>query len=773
GQVRPLELDVRGRRPRPGRRRRRAGDPGVHGPHGRPGRLRRPARRDAPAPAVRLPGHAPPLLALHARDGRAAVRHPARALPRGRRHADRELGARPHDDARLRRRLDPAHRRRADHPRGGDRPAPARQRRPPGRRHHGDARARVHPGLERHPDALRDPPGLPPDAAREGGGPHARGLHRDRRPQEGVVVALRQVHGLAAEGLVRRGRDGGERLRLLAPAEADRQPLALPDDAAGVRRRARRPLRDGAEPGGRLDPLRPAAPRARPHEVARGARPRRPRDGALLEGLARDPLRRGEDGGHRHGGLPDARRRARGEGGPLHEHAAAAAVARQGDRPAGRRPLGAVVRLPPRPPDQGPLRGLRARAGLADPEPDVGLPRARRRAGAECGGGAQGDQRLRPDHGRARRRLRAAQGRRHDLLRLLDLLRVLRGRRQPDPPPRAGRPLRARRLRLARVGLGVAREPARPLQPGVRRPRGQAVVGAQEARLVGRGEREVGGLRRPRLPARQATRVPARRPRGGDGRDPGRRPVHDDARRPRTPLQRQRAARRAAADALRAARVARPQRPLSARRREPGGDHVGSRREPDRGTAGRALPARGVDLPAHGAPHRRPDEPQPPVARRAAARDVRGDRPGARRVEGDRRRRVDGRRDAARGDRGAREGHEPRQAAADRRRRAAPDLPAVALRHLRLDGAGGHGRRGERPRGDVGRPERDDPRVQGVPLRGARGPALGRDDGAPRGSRHVVARRGGERGSSRREPRARGRDGPGHLRLRRREPGAI
>ena len=36
------------------------------------------------------------------------------------------------------------------------------------------------------------------------------------------------------------------------PAEDHRQPLALPDDAARARRRARRAVRDGPEPGGRL-----------------------------------------------------------------------------------------------------------------------------------------------------------------------------------------------------------------------------------------------------------------------------------------------------------------------------------------------------------------------------------------------------------------------------------------------------------------------------------------------------------------------------------------
>jgi formate dehydrogenase major subunit len=81
----------------------------------------------------------------------------------------------------------------------------ARQRRAPGRRDHGDARPRVDPGLERHPHALRDPPGLPADASCPGGGRHARVLRRGLGPQEGLVGPLRRVHRLVAEGLVRRG----------------------------------------------------------------------------------------------------------------------------------------------------------------------------------------------------------------------------------------------------------------------------------------------------------------------------------------------------------------------------------------------------------------------------------------------------------------------------------------------------------------------------------------------------------------------------------------
>ena len=84
----------------------------------------------------------------------------------GGRGAVPELRPRAHVGVLLRRRLDAAHRRRPVHPHRGHHAAPARQHRPAGRRHHGAARARVDPGLDRHPDALQHPARLPPDAAR-------------------------------------------------------------------------------------------------------------------------------------------------------------------------------------------------------------------------------------------------------------------------------------------------------------------------------------------------------------------------------------------------------------------------------------------------------------------------------------------------------------------------------------------------------------------------------------------------------------------------------
>ncbi len=89
---------------------------------------------------------------------------PARRVPADRRRVLPRL--RPGADRRdlLRRRLDAAFGRRADHPHRGDPAAAARQHRPARRRHPRAARPRLDSGLDRHPDALRHPARLPADA---------------------------------------------------------------------------------------------------------------------------------------------------------------------------------------------------------------------------------------------------------------------------------------------------------------------------------------------------------------------------------------------------------------------------------------------------------------------------------------------------------------------------------------------------------------------------------------------------------------------------------
>ncbi len=316
---------------------------------------------------------------------------------------------------------------------------------------------------------------------------------------------LRQVHRLAAQGLLRRRRDGGERLRLPAPAEDHRQPLALPDDAARARRRPRRPLRDGPEPGRRLAALGVAAARARPPQVAGGARPVRARDGDVL--ARRPEVRSGE-------------LRPEDIQTEVFLMPAASHVEKDGHFTNTQRLLQWHDKAMEPPGDARSelwfmhhlLSGcasttrLRGRPRLADPQPHVGLPRARRDPRARRRGRAARDQRLRHGDGRAGVGLRRAQGRRLDGVRLLDLRRLLRGRRQPDAPPRARRPRRPRRLGVAGVGVGVAGQPPHALQPRLGRPRRAS---------RGRSASATSGGTRPRRSGRATTcrtsRPPSRR----------------------------------------------------------------------------------------------------------------------------------------------------------------------------------------------------------------------------------------------------------------------
>ncbi len=264
--------------------------------------------------------------------------------------------------------------------------------------------------------------------------------------------------------------------------------------------------------------------------------------------VARGARRRAAHRGHPDRGVPDARGVARGEGGLVHPDAAAGAVARPGARAARRRPQRPVVHLPPVQARARALRGHAPRRATGRSRTSRGTTATRSRRPSSCCARSTGSNVDR----RARAGVRGARQRRQHGLRLLDLLGRLRRRRQPGPQPRS-----------RQLGLGLAREPPHPLQPRVRRSRGQPVVGAQALHLVGR--REVDRPRRPGLPGRQAAVLPRARRLAGHGRDRRRRPVHHDGRRPRLAVRAERPARRADADPLRAARVAGHQPALSAR----------------------------------------------------------------------------------------------------------------------------------------------------------------------------------------------------------------
>ena len=81
-------------------------------------------------------------------------------------------------------------------------------------------------------------------------------------PPAGFWSIDARLHRLAAEGVVRRRGDGGERLLLRPPPAHDRRPLRLPDAAGHGGRRRRGLLRHGREPDGRRGQRPPEPQRA-------------------------------------------------------------------------------------------------------------------------------------------------------------------------------------------------------------------------------------------------------------------------------------------------------------------------------------------------------------------------------------------------------------------------------------------------------------------------------------------------------------------------------
>ena len=406
-------------------------------------------------------------------------------------------------------------------------------------------------------------------------------------------------------------------------------------------------------------------------------------------------------------------------------------MAGEGGR-ADRRPaLGPVVLLPPGPDGQGAVGGVDGLARRARAEARLELRGRGLRGG--CGAVGRGrpaaDQRLRRRHRQGRRQLPRAQGRRLHRLRLLDLLRRLRGRGEPGRAPHAA--LGAGPVRR-RVGLDVAREPPRALQPRLGGPGRQAVERAEEARVVGRRQGRVDRPRHPGLPADH--RAPARPGEGHGGpRGPARRRrVHHAGRRQGVAVRAQRRGGRAAAHALRGPRVAGAQpalRPAGQPDREglrAGGQPVEP--EPAGARRHRGVPVRAHHRKADRAPHRGWDEPPAPVPVGAAARAVRRGLPRAGAHAGaDAPGRVP-RRHQPGGGAGPGHGDGPDGPAAGGRARGAPGVDALPLgRQRRRDR-----RRRERPVRRGRRPERLHPGEQGRHLRRPPGPASARcaDDGA-------------------------------------------
>ena len=238
-------------------------------------------------------------------------------------------------------------------------------------------------------------------------------------------------------------------------------------------------------------------------------------------------------------------------------------------------------------------------------------------------------------------------------------------RRKPRPRAELGR---------ARVGLGLARQPADALQPGLGRPRRQAVERAQGTSLVGRGAGAVDRARRAglhRRPSRRPTGRP-RAPRGLDG-DLRHRPVHHAGRRQGLAVR----ARPACVDGPLPTHYE-PQEspfanPLYAPAAQPGrADHPRIRKtatSPSGDAAGRRrVPVRDHHLPADRAPHGRRDVPRgcptwpscsPQFFCRGVAGAGRRARPGAHRLGHDHHR--------AQRHRGPGAGHRADDAAAGRR----------------------------------------------------------------------------------------------------------
>ncbi len=390
----------------------------------------------------------------------------------------------------LRRGMDAAFQRRADHPRRGDSAVAARQYRAPRRRH---PALRGHASIQGSTDipTLYDIlPGYLPMPFFEKDANDLPELHQEAQGERRAVVELRKLHRQPAEVLVRRQRHEGKRLGLRLPAARHRRSFAFRLLARHAGRQDGRLFIMGQNPAVGA-PMRACNASAVEAEVAGGPRHGGNRDRFLVVQLAGSEARRTEAGRDRDRGVSLSRRRLGRKRRLPHQHAAAASnsVPKAVDPPGRRaqrgwfmyhlgRRLKAKAAADPSP-RNAPLNALHwhySTHGIHD-EPNVN------EILKEINGRDL-------DNGRVAAKLQEAEeATARTASRLLDLLRHLSaGTRQQ------GQPARVRGLSRPRLGILLAQRHPHSLQPLLGAARRQAVERAQEAGLVGRGQTRVDRL---------------------------------------------------------------------------------------------------------------------------------------------------------------------------------------------------------------------------------------------------------------------------------------
>ena len=375
----------------------------------------------------------------------------------------------------------------------------------------------VDPGLDRHPDALRPAARLPAHAARARGASSTLETYIDAGGADTrLVVELRQVHRLAAEGVVRRRRD--RRRTTTASSTCRRSPATT-----------RTSRRCCARSTAALDGLflmgqNPAV--GSQHAGLQRRALARPRSGSSCATSSRSSRRRfwrdspevasrrAAHRGHPDRGLPDARRQrtSRRRARSPTPSGCCSGATRRSTRPATRaRELWFMHHLVQARP--GALRGLERRTRdwpIAQPAPGTTPSTARSASPTSRTCCARSTATTSPT-GEPVDGFAELEGRRLDRLRLLDLLRRLRRRRQPGAAARPRRPRAPTAAGSRPSGRWAWPANRRMLYNRASRRPGRASRGRSARSYVWWDEDagQVDRLRRPRLPGRQARRTTA------------------------------------------------------------------------------------------------------------------------------------------------------------------------------------------------------------------------------------------------------------------------